>query len=588
MDALSDPRTREVVGVFGSQTGKTDCLLNMIGSRIHGNPGPMLVVQPTLEMGEAWSKDRLAPMLRDTPCLRGRVKDARTRDSGNTLRHKQFPGGHLTIAGANSAAGLAMRPIRDLYCDEVDRYPASAGTEGDPVRLAETRTRAFWNAKRVYVSSPGIKGASRLERLWERSDQRQFFVPCPDCGEFQTLKWPQVKTEDDPETGEHRPETALYQCERCGSKWTDGQRWAAVRRGEWRATKPFAGTAGFHVNALAAPWEQCKLSELAKQWFEAQHNPELLKVFINTVLAEWWVEQYETVDETGLLGRREALPRRGDRVIVPARAVILTAGIDIQDNRFEVSVYAWGALYESWLLGHFIFYGDPAAVGIWSTLETFRLSPWTRELGGVDFIRGAALDTGGHHTQAAYEFCLPRFLTPLPDGGHAYLFAVKGESRGDTPVWPSKVIHEEGRPPLWNINVDAAKSNLYKGLGIAEHGPRYIHFDSSVDRAFFIGLTSEKAVTRVDRKGFPVVTWEKRRPGLRNEPLDCRNYAFAALKGCEAQGYDLEAAVRNLADRRVYEPPPEAPVEAPAPRPVAAGPTARPSWLEDTSDWLRR
>lgn len=229
LDAFSDPRVTELVGVFASQVGKTDCVLNLIAQRIATNPGPMLVIQPTLGMAESWSKDRLAPMLRDTPALHGKVKDARSRDSGNTVLHKQFPGGHITAAGANSPSSLAMRPIRDAFFDEVDRYPASAGTEGDPLKLAATRTKAFWNAKKVYISSPGIRGASRIEAVWKRSDQRFYYVPCHSCGARQTLKWSQVAW-DKGEDGEHRPETARYVCEACGEPWTDLQRRAADRK----------------------------------------------------------------------------------------------------------------------------------------------------------------------------------------------------------------------------------------------------------------------------------------------------------------------------------------------------------------------
>jgi phage terminase large subunit GpA-like protein len=591
MDALNDPRVREVVGVFASQTGKTDCVLNMIASRISDNPGPILVVQPTLEMGEAWSKDRLSPMLRDTPCLRGKVRDARTRDSGNTLRHKQFPGGHLTVAGANSAAGLSMRPIRDLFCDEVDRYPASAGTEGDPVRLAETRTRAFWNAKRVYISSPGTSGASRLERLWEKSDQRQFYVPCRDCGAEQTLKWSQVSWTKDPETGGHQPETACYVCERCGSAWNDVQRWAAVRKGVWRATKPANGTAGFLVNALAAPWEQCRLEELVRAWLEAQGNPELLKVFLNTVLAEWWVEQYETVDETGLLKRRESMPRRGDRIEVPPGAALLTAGVDVQQNRLEVSVYGWGLGEESWLLRHEVLYGDPSADALWSDLDGFLRSTWPRSLGGVDYIRGAAVDTGDN-TQRAYDFCAPRFRLPTPDGGRSFVFAIKGRS-GPGDVWPSRSGKvAANKVPLWTVHVDAAKEQVYGRLGIVEPGPGYIHFDQELEQPFFAGLTAEKVVLRTTKKGFVERTWALRRAGMRNEPLDCAVYALAALCGLRALGFDLDSEVRNVASRPVYEAKPE-PTTASAPVPYEnlppqAGPPAGRQWLGDRRGWLRR
>jgi phage terminase large subunit GpA-like protein len=583
MEAFSDPAISELVGVWASQLGKTDCLLNMVGSRIDTRPGPMLVIQPTLDMGKAWSKDRLAPMLRDTPAIAGRVQDARTRDSGNTVLHKQFPGGHLTIAGANSPAGLAMRPIRDLYCDEIDRYPPSAGTEGDPVKLADTRTRAFWNRKRAYISSPGTKGASRLEVIWNRSDQRYYFVPCHDCGKFQTLKWSQVQWDKD-EFGDHKPETARYQCEHCGLPWTDVQRNQAVAQGEWRATRPFTGCAGFHINALAAPWDSCNLESLVNQWLEAQGNPELLRVFLNTVLAEWFEEQYETVDETGLMARREVFPMRDDRHEIPAGAALVTAGVDVQDNRLEVSVYAWGDREESWCLAHEVLFGDPSASATWLDLERFILKPWPRAGGGFDYIRATGLDTGGHHTQAAYDFCGPRFRRLTPDGGRSFVFALKGQS-GLGDLWPRKPSKVSKKVPLWPIRVDVGKEQLYGRLSIAEHGPGFVHFPTTLESDFFKSLTAEKVVTTTDKKGFPQRTWKLRVAGSRNEALDCANYAYASLCGLTAMGFELQAEVERLPRRPVFVPPTE---PGKAPRPAARPRRRRESWVDTNRDWMRR
>ena len=593
LEAFSDPNVRELVGVWASQVGKTDSLLNMIGSRIDANPGPMLMIQPTLTMAEAWSKDRLAPMLRDTPCLRGKVRDARSRDSGNTVLHKQFPGGHITIAGSNSAASLAMRPIRDVYFDEEDRYAPSAGTEGDAVKLAETRTRAFWNAKKVHISSPGIRGASRIEIVWMRSDQRYYYVPCHACGARQTLKWTQVAWEKDPDTGEHRPETARYVCDACGEPWSDVQRRAAVRRGEWRATRPFRGCAGFHINALAAPWESCNLEHLVRQWLEAQGNPELLKVFVNTVLAEWWEDSHftKTVDETGLLSRREELEEIAGRPAIPAPCALVTAGVDIQDSRAEVSIYAWGKGEEAWLLEHRFLYGDPSTAAFWEDLDRYLLLTWPRSAGGIDFVRGIAVDTGGHHTAATYDFCGPRFRRSTADGGRQFVFAVKGMA-GSGELWPKAASKASAKVPLWPIRVDAGKEQVYGRLGIAEPGPGYIHLPRSVDVEFMRGLTAERVVTRLDKKGFPRRSWEKKPGYARNEPLDCAVYAYAALVGLRAMGFDLDAEIEQLKSRPVIEadriaPPavPQRPMQEPSG--VSRYEPAENNWLGDTRNWLR-
>ena len=219
MDTLGDPLVRKVVWAAASQTGKTELINNYVGQCIDQNSGPMLVVQPSLDMAKTWSKDRLAPMIRDTPRLRGKVADARARDSGNTVLHKVFRGGHLSIVGANSPSGLASRPIRDVLFDEVDRYPASVGTEGDPISLGEQRTRNFWNRKVFFVSSPGDLETSRIWPEWLASDMRRYFVPCPHCDQHQVLVWKSVKWESAEVDGEtvYRPETAVYVCGECGS-----------------------------------------------------------------------------------------------------------------------------------------------------------------------------------------------------------------------------------------------------------------------------------------------------------------------------------------------------------------------------------
>jgi len=249
MDACSDPEIQEVVIMAGAQLGKTEALLNIIGYHIDVDPSPILVLQPTLSMGQAFSKDRLAAgLLASTPCLKGKVKDPRARDSGNTTLHKVFSGGAITIVGANSPSGLASRPIRIMLADEVDRFPSSAGSEGDPIQLGRKRTATFWNRKIIMVSTPTNKGASRIEDAYNLSDKREYYIPCKHCEHMQTLKWANVQWEDD------RPETARYMCEECGALWSDSDRMWAVRNGQWYASEPFNGVAGFYINGLYSPW----------------------------------------------------------------------------------------------------------------------------------------------------------------------------------------------------------------------------------------------------------------------------------------------------------------------------------------------
>lgn len=551
MDAVSDPAVRKVVGVWAAQTGKTDCLLNVIGFHIHHDPAPILVIQPTLEMGEAWSKDRLAPMLRDSPSLRGRVSNARARDASNTIRHKVFPGGHLTVAGANSAASLSMRPIRILICDEIDRYPASAGTEGDPLELAGMRTVNFWNAKRLEITSPGTRGMSRIEESWDESDQRLWEVPCPDCGTFQILRWEQVQWEKD-EEGSHLPETARYVCEKCGTCWQDVQRWAAVRRGRWRATKPLRGVAGFRLNALAAPWEQRKLERLVDQWLKAQGNPERLKVFVNTVLAEWW-EDPDTAeaatDENVLMRRRKdfELPEGTE---VPAPVALLTIGVDTQIDRLEYEIVGWGREEESWSVRYGRIYGDPKRdPGVLEELEALLLKPLVHAKGMELFIRAACFDTGGHASHVVASFCKPRLRRPLPNGQSQFVFGFKGAGGEGRRIWPEKATKSRklGLRNLWVCGVDSAKDQVYGRLAIAQPGPGYCHWPMERTLSYFEQLTSEHVVKKW-RAGRPYRAWELKAKGRPNEGLDCRVMAYAACVGLQSDPFllDLDYEVRAI------------------------------------------
>jgi phage terminase large subunit GpA-like protein len=311
MDAASDPMVEKFTVMCAAQIMKTELLLNVAGYYIHGDPAPILMVQPTVEMAEAFSKDRVAPMIRDTPVLKA-VFSGKAKDSSDTILQKAFPGGRLTMTGANAPASLASRPIRVVLCDEVDRFPASAGQEGDPVGLAEKRTTTFWNRKIGLVSTPTIKGVSRIEASYLEGDQRKFLVPCPHCGVRQELVWAGVKWEN----GD--PDTAHYVCQAadedtgeitCGEAWTESDRLDAISKagqmenGGWVATKPFKGHASFHASQLAS--KRVPLHRVVKEFLDAKPFPERLKQWVNTVLAETWEEGGEKVDPDSLYARRE-------------------------------------------------------------------------------------------------------------------------------------------------------------------------------------------------------------------------------------------------------------------------------------------
>ncbi len=486
-----------------AQVGKTEFILNVIGYHIDRDAAPILCIQPTLSMAQSFSKDRLAPMLRDTPALQGKVRDPRSRDSGNTTLHKVYPGGHLTIAGANSAAGLASRPVRIVLCDEVDRYPSSAGSEGDPIRLAAKRATTFWNAKLVTVSTPTIKNASRIEAEWLDSDQREYYVKCPHCEASQTLKWKNVHWE------ENKAQTACYVCQDCGVAWTDADRFKAIKAGEWIATQPDSGIAGFRLSGLYSPW--VPLADAVRDFLEAKKLPETLRVWVNTYLGETWEEEGDGIEEGEISSHREEYEN------VPDAVHLLTCGVDVQDDRFEVEVLGHGRDEETWSIDHAIIYGDPSTPALWADLDAYLSQAFEKDDGTNIGIRCTCIDSGGHYTQAVYNFVRPRQSRRI--------FAIKGVGGEGRAIVGRPSRNNIGKIRLFPVGVDTCKELIYSRLKINDPGPGYCHFPARYDDEYFEQLTAEQIVTRFS-KGFRKREWKKVR--ARNEALDLRVYAIAA------------------------------------------------------------
>lgn len=507
MDSVNDPRVHTVVVMKSAQVGWTEILGNVIGYYIDQDPCPILLIQPTLEMAQAWSKDRLAPMLRDTPRLHGKVKDPRSRDSGNTMLHKQFPGGHLTIAGANSPAGLASRPIRIVLCDEVDRYPPSAGAEGDPVNLARKRSTTFWNRKLLMGSTPTIKGVSRIESAYEMSDQRRFYVPCPHCGDKWPMKWERVRWP------EGRPQEAHYECESCGGIIMDADKPAMLANGEWIAEAEFSGTAGFHISEIYSPW--VTFGEMAQAFVEAKQLPETLQTWVNTALGETWEEQGETVDEHALAARRE-------EYTVSEEVLFITLSVDVQADRLELEFVGWGKGEESWGLEYRVLWGDTTQPEVWDELDS-QLGRTFPHPSGVELPVGATGIDSGYLADYVYSFVQPRQSRRV--------FALKGVGGEGRPIVSAPRVQKSPRGgrqiKLFTVGTDTAKGVLFSRLQLTHPGPGYCHFPLSYDEEYFAQLTAEKAVIKY-RKGRKIIEWIKTRP--RNEALDVRIGGMAVLK----------------------------------------------------------
>ena len=521
MDAIGDPHIPKVVIKSAAQIGKTDIILNAIGYYMKYAPAPIMNMQPTLDMGQTFSKDRLAPMLRDTPVLRDLV-DTKSRYAGNTILKKNFPGGHITIVGANSPASLASRPIKVLLADEVDRYPGSAGTEGDPLLLAQKRQTTFWDKKTVVVSTPGNKGVSRIAKEYEESTQEEWHVPCPGCGHLQPLVWANVKFDKENPDGD-----VFYKCERCGQLFGEYEWKAQGKYGRFVAANPGAEARGFHLNTLASTF--CGWKEIVQKFLSAKKaldegNPEEMKTWVNTELGEPWEEPGTQLESEELVSRREVYEAE-----VPEGVLVLTAGIDVQDDRFEVEIVGWGVGKESWGIRYQKIYGDLLKEQVWEDLDAFLQTPFHKKDGTALYLMAACMDSGGHHADKVYRFCKDRW--------DRRILAIKGRGGAEVPYISNPTTNNRAKVPLFIIGVDAGKALLYQRLrhqNPKKAGPNYCHFplneEAGYNEDYFIGLTSERQVIRW-RKGRSVIVWEvKDRAHKRNEPLDLRNYATAALE----------------------------------------------------------
>lgn len=508
LDAISSGATEEVVLMTSAQIGKTLLAKAIIGYYADNDPSPLLFVTYSLGMAETFSKDRLAPMARDVPSLRRKIADPRSRDSGNTILHKRFPGGHLTMVGANAAGGLASRPIRVVLLDEVDRYPPSAGTEGDPVRLAIVRTKNFRNRRIVMMSSPGDEETSRILPAWKKSDQRRFHVACPHCGHTQHLVWANVIWEDG------KPETAGYRCDDCATVWTDAERVESLQTGVWIAEHPERRVAGFHINELYSPFR--RLAEIVADFLDAKDKVETLKVWINTSLGEPWADrESEKVDPDALEGRRESYTD------VPDGALLVTMIADTQDDRIEIEFIGWGRGEESWGLDHVVLRGDPGSDELWRRMDDQLARTFTREDGAVLPVTACGIDSGGHYTKQVYAWALKN---------KSRVLAIKGDHG------PAKPLVRTSKKPMANgvrlylVGADAGKELLLKSrLKVAKPGPGYCHWprDGNYPDDYFKQLTAEKCVIAYSH-GRPVKRWVLKK-GDRNEALDLRVYGLAVI-----------------------------------------------------------
>lgn len=521
MDAVSNPLIRIVALMKSAQVGWTDMLLNALGYHMHQDPSPMLLVQPTLQSARHFSKNRLSPMLAESPVLKQLIKDTE-KDTGteDELLQRNFIGGQLNIAGANSPAGLASHPVRLVGFDEVDRYPPSAGEEGDPISLGTKRTATFWNAKILMGSTPTESSTSRIYQAWLESDQRYYFVKCLHCKAVQKLYFKQLKFQRD-QGGLYVPGSAHYECEKCAGHFDDDDLGALLKTGEWIPTQPFNGTAGFHLNELYSPW--VPFGQTATEFCAAKvsRSRERWKTFVNLSLGEPFEDSAVSVNTGTLQTRAERY-----EADVPDGALVLTAGVDVQDDRLEAEIVGWGKGYESWGIEYAVFHGDTRELrkgGPWADLDDWLRKGWARKSGLVLHPAWTMVDSGGHRTTEVYKWCKERHARRV--------FASKGMGGEGKQFINRPTKNNAVQCLLYALGVDEAKTNLYSALMLEDQGAQYCHFPQGrgYDGDFFSQITAEQRIRRY-KAGVPSFIWELKKGHVRNEALDIRILNMAAVQ----------------------------------------------------------
>lgn len=626
MLAATEPGVRKISAMVATQLLKTTLIENIVGFHVHLDPCPMLIVQPKDAAAEQFSKERVGPFIKSTPALRKLVGQTKSRDAGDTIDYKAFPGGFLGIVGAGSPDNLARRPVRIVLCDEVDKYLPLK--EGDPLAIVEERQATFEsNSLNVAVCSPTVTGESKIEVRYLASDQRRASIECPECGHrqfpdfFSHVHWEKGDGDDT-----HKPETAQVYCERCERGWTEGQRLRALATIRWHQTRPFMCCsrrqdpqqaysdavkkglrdpigliwdwwesprhavyrarcgdcgdwavsnehAGFQAGKLFSPWANDAPPKQAAKWLAAT-DEDGKQTFYNTQLAKTYRKNVgKDMDPDSLTARREIWAAQ-----VPDGVAVITVGIDVQDYRVELEVVGWGRDEESWSIDYEIFDGEFDDPRLQARLDEYLQKKFYRADGRPFAIHAACIDTGGHHTNAVYEFAKARL--------GRFIWGVKGESARTgqrNPVWPTKRPSSRSkktyRPII--VGVNAAKDTIRNYLGKDQPGPGYMHFNVDRDAIYFAQLTAERIVIKmVGGQKFRI--WEL--PGGRaNEALDCRVYAYAALHGLMHRGFKLNREAERvgaIARHEATRPQPDTPAvatstEATGPT-ITAAPTERP------------
>lgn len=525
LDCFSSRSNVTRIGVMASaQVGKTSCIENAIGYVIDHNPCPIMVSQATIDLAELFSTQKVAPMLETCPTLKSKIKPAKSRDSGNKILLKEFPGGVLRLSGANSAASLRSFTCRYLLMDEIDAYPNDIEGEGDPLELADKRTTTFGSRKKLgFFSTPTVKGLSKIESLYLSGDQRRYFVPCPHCGNYDYMRWPNIHWEG------RDADTAKLACEACGQLIEERYKTQMLMRGEWRPTAEGDGeTRTYHISGLMSPLGWKSWAQIVKIFLRSKNDPSKLKTWVNTELGETWAEEGDEINTDLIRNRKETYPAE-----VPDGVLVLTAAVDVQGDRLESKIIGWGKNEESWLIAVTQIHGDPALDATWYSLDEFLWAGYAKQDGTVLNPAVTFIDSGGHHTDQVYKFCRSRV--------NKRVYAIKGASQSGKEIVGRPTTNNRYHAKLFMIGTETAKDMIFARLKIKSPGPGYMHFPDWTDDEYFEQMTSEKSVRKYVKGKGAVREYIKTRE--RNEALDLEVYNLAAF-------YSLGEAFRKNLNRQ--------------------------------------
>lgn len=532
--------SQHISAIKATQLGFTDAGINWFGHTVHIDQAPMMMLLPTIDVAKRHSKIKLAPVIEETPVLDALIQKPRERDSGNTTLMKEFPGGVLIVAGANSAASLRNVSIKKLMLDEIDAYEADLESEGDTCSIAEKRTDAFGDERKIYkLSTPTIKGISKIEKEFEDSDQRHYYVPCPHCTEGQVLNWDGLKFQHE---GFKLIGGVVYRCRHCGKDIPEHHKSWMLENGQWRAHNPGHRHRGYKISSLYSPLGFLSWIDIVEEWLKAKrdNNIEALKTWTNTRLAEPWDDSLAaSIGADALINRREDYG-----LVVPWQALVLIASVDTQPDRLECTVKAWSPSEESWAMEHRVFWGNTSEKMVWNDLDEYLKAPWLHASGAVMNISLTTIDSGGHNSQEVYDFVRPR--------ERRRIFAIKGSQFPGRPIIDSRGSRKnKGNVTHFMVGTDTAKDTIYGRLALKseprteadfykplidtplEITPGRMHWNMDFDEEYFNQLTGETTEpppkkTKRGIRSKPRLRYVQRRE--RVEALDCEVYNLAGLK----------------------------------------------------------